>query len=98
MKQKAVMIDLRDERVLRELFGRFYARACVFAGRFLPDGMLAADLVQEAFLYMWQHVPVLTDETALPPDLATASEPCATFASEHREQVTDEDEPQLLRG
>ena len=24
MKQKAVMIDLRDERVLRELFGRFY--------------------------------------------------------------------------
>ena len=64
MKQKAVMIDLRDERVLRELLGRFYARACVFAGRFLPDGMLAADLVQEAFLYMWQHVPVLTDETA----------------------------------
>ncbi|KAB4220706.1 hypothetical protein GAP53_05740 [Bacteroides uniformis] len=34
-------------------------------------------------------------ETALSPDLATASEPCATFASEHREQVTDEDEPQL---
>ena len=26
-------------------------------------------------------------ETALPPDLATAIKPCATFASEHREQV-----------
>lgn len=28
-------------------------------------------------------------ETALPPDLAPAIKPCATFASEHREQVTD---------
>ncbi|RGK88361.1 hypothetical protein DXC91_02075 [Bacteroides uniformis] len=27
-------------------------------------------------------------ETALPPDLAAAIKPCATFASEHREQVT----------
>ena len=28
-------------------------------------------------------------ETALPPDLATAIKPCATFASEHRERVAD---------
>ena len=28
-------------------------------------------------------------ETALPPDLASAIKPCATFASEHRKQVSD---------
>ena len=28
-------------------------------------------------------------ETALPPDLASAIKPCATFASEHRERASD---------
>ncbi len=85
MKQKAVMIDLRNERVLRELFGRFYARACVFAGRFLPDGMLAADLVQEAFLYMWQHVPVLMDETAFKAYLySCVKNKCLNYLRDHR--------------
>lgn len=33
------------------------------------------------------HRRKILPETALPPDLAAAIKPCATFASEHRERV-----------
>ena len=35
------------------------------------------------------HRRKILPETALSPDLAAAIKPCATFASEHREQVAD---------
>ncbi len=63
MKTVTGTINLRDERVLQEMFKRFYAQACLFAGRFLPDDVVT-DIVQEAFLYMWQNIPVLSGEEA----------------------------------
>lgn len=63
MKKLTGTINLQDEKVLQEMFKRFYAQACLFAGRFLPEHVVA-DIVQEAFLYMWQNVPTLPDEHA----------------------------------
>lgn len=57
-------IDLRDERTFQELFRRFYPRVRLFAGRFLGDPMAVGDVVQEAFLYMWQQALRLPDEEA----------------------------------
>ncbi|MDE7074813.1 MAG: sigma-70 family RNA polymerase sigma factor [Odoribacter sp.] len=88
MKQKDAIIDLRDEQVLREMFGRFYARACIFAGRFMRDGMLAADLVQEAFLYMWQNELVLTDELAFKAYLYNCvRNKCLNYLRDHRVEL-----------
>lgn len=88
MKQKNAAIDLRDEQVLKEMFGRFYARACLFAGRFLPDGMLAADLVQEAFLYMWQNALVLSDEGAFKAYLYNCvKNKCLNYLRDHRTEL-----------
>lgn len=62
----------------------------------LPSAFLSTDIERgKVFGVNTLRRRKILPETALSPDLATASEPCATFASEHREQVTDEDEPQL---
>ena len=58
-------IDLRDERTLRRVFDRHFPRIRDFAARLLGDGMLADDMAQEAFLYVWQKQPVLLGEDAL---------------------------------
>ena len=58
-------IDLRDERTLRRMFDCHFPRIREFAARLLGDGMLADDMAQEAFLYVWQKQPVLLGEDAL---------------------------------
>lgn len=100
MKKVTGAINLQDERVLQEMFKRFYAQVCLFAGRFLPDDVVA-DIVQEAFLYMWQHVPVLSGEEAFKSYLYHyVKSKCLNYLRDHRtdmkmealdEQMEDED-------
>lgn len=45
----------RDEAALRELFERYGAHALALAGRVTQDASLAEDVVQEAFLSLWER-------------------------------------------
>lgn len=49
-------IDLKDPRIFEAVFDIYYARVYSFALKLLEDDMASADVVQEAFLYMWQNV------------------------------------------
>lgn len=55
-------IDLKHEPTLRELFRKFFPRAQSFATQLLRDKMTAANVIQEAFLYMWEKASVFPDE------------------------------------
>ena len=43
-----------DEQTMQELFQSYYAPLCLFAYKFVKDKEIAADLVQEGFLKLWQ--------------------------------------------
>lgn len=81
-------IELRDERVLRGIFKKYFSRAKAFAIRFLRDEMLAADMVQESFLYMWQKAPVLNDERAFKVYLYhVVKNKCLNYIRDHRVEL-----------
>ena len=44
-----------DEKAFRKLFTEFYAALCLFAKRFVGEGEVAEDIVQEAFLKYWDR-------------------------------------------
>lgn len=101
MKKLTGTINLQDEKVLQEMFKRFYAQACLFAGRFLPEDVVV-DIVQEAFLYMWQNVPVLSGEEAFKSYLYSyVKSKCLNYLRDHRtdlkmealdEQIEDDEQ------
>lgn len=43
-----------DEQGLHDIFQRYYAPLCLFAYQFIEERELAADLVQEAFIKLWE--------------------------------------------
>jgi RNA polymerase sigma-70 factor (ECF subfamily) len=45
----------KDPEALREVIGVYFSTLCVFAERYLPDGSLAKDVVQETFIRLWQY-------------------------------------------
>ena len=53
-QRKNVVIDLRDSRIFRALYEDIYPSVYFFAMRLLNDNVVSEDIVQEAFLYMWQ--------------------------------------------
>lgn len=90
MKKQAGAINLQDEKVLQEMFKRFYAQACLFAGRFLPKEV-GADIVQEAFLYMWQNMPVFDREESFRAYLyCYVKSKCLNYLRDHREDLNME--------
>lgn len=91
MKKLTGTINLQDEKVLQEMFKRFFAQACLFAGRFLPDKVVT-DIVQEAFLYMWQNVPTLPDEHAFKSYLYYYVKcKCLNYLRDHRTELAMEE-------
>lgn len=88
MEKENDVIDLQNERVFRELFRRFYPRTCLFAINILKDRMLSADIVQEAFLYMWQHIRFLPDEIAFKSYLYhCVKNKCLNYVRDHRTEL-----------
>lgn len=43
-----------DEETFRAVFKQYHTRLCYFAGRLLPAGESPEDVVQEAFVKLWQ--------------------------------------------
>ena len=92
MDKKAEIIYLKDEKMFQELFKRFYSSACEFAENFLKDKMLSADMVQEAFLYMWEHVPSVENEMAFRAYLYhCVKNKCLNYIRDHRVELRMEE-------
>lgn len=51
------LLDLQNgkEEAFRKLFTEFYTALCLFAKRFVGEGEIAEDIVQEAFLKYWDR-------------------------------------------
>ena len=85
-------IDLRNERTLKRVFDQYFPRVREFAARFLGDGMLAADMAQEAFLYVWQKQPVLAGDEALKSYLYhCVKNKCLNYLRDHERELRAEE-------
>ena len=49
-----ISIKLTDETQFRSIFDIYYISLCVFANQYVENGALAADIVQECFVKLWQ--------------------------------------------
>lgn len=47
-------IKLTDETQFRFIFDKYYITLCMFANQYVGDDALAADIVQECFVKLWQ--------------------------------------------
>lgn len=50
----SVSINLSSDKEFRKLFESFYVPLCVFADKYVEDKELAADIVQDCFIKLWQ--------------------------------------------
>lgn len=49
-----ISIRLTDEAQFRFIFDKYYIALCMFANQYVEDDALAADIVQECFVKLWQ--------------------------------------------
>ena len=49
-----ISIKLTDEAQFRFIFDKYYISLCMFANQYVEDDALAADIVQECFVKLWQ--------------------------------------------
>ena len=49
-----ISIKLTDEAQFRFIFDKYYIALCMFANQYVEDDALAADIVQECFVKLWQ--------------------------------------------
>lgn len=50
-----IKIDISNLNAFRKLFDNFYTVLCLFAERYTEDSELAADIVQDCFIKLWQR-------------------------------------------
>lgn len=62
----------KKEDVFRKIFDDLYQTLCVFASNFLKDDLLAADVVQDIFVKLWERYPTLEDDFNVKSYLYTA--------------------------
>ena len=53
-KADDIIFKLADESSFRQLFDRYYVTLCMFANEYVCDDLLAADIVQDCFVKLWQ--------------------------------------------
>ena len=49
-----ISIKLTDETQFRSIFDKYYISLCMFANQYVETDALAADIVQECFVKLWQ--------------------------------------------
>ena len=49
-----ISIKLTDETQFRSIFDKYYISLCMFANQYVENDTLAADIVQECFVKLWQ--------------------------------------------
>lgn len=65
MDQLALRIKLRDEQAFELLFRKYFARLCAFSNKFLNDPEEAKEVVQEAFMKIWESSEDIDPEESL---------------------------------
>ena len=50
----SISIKLTDETQFRSIFDKYYISLCMFANPYVENDALAADIVQECFVKLWQ--------------------------------------------
>lgn len=64
-KVKLLALKQGDEKVFESVFREFYAPLCVHARRYLVDGDVAEEVVQDMFFKMWERREALAINTSL---------------------------------
>ncbi|MDL2303769.1 RNA polymerase sigma-70 factor [Bacteroides sp. OttesenSCG-928-D19] len=54
IQDKGISINLNSDSEYRKLFDNFYVPLCMFANKYVVNNELAADIVQECFIKLWQ--------------------------------------------
>ena len=49
-----ISIKLTDETQFRSIFDKYYISLCMFANQYVENDAVAADIVQECFVKLWQ--------------------------------------------
>ncbi|MEI3155108.1 MAG: sigma-70 family RNA polymerase sigma factor [Odoribacter sp.] len=62
----------KKEFLFEQVFNDLYQTLCAFAFKFLKDELLAADVVQETFVKLWEHYPSLENDFNVKSYLYTA--------------------------
>ncbi|MBA4053410.1 MAG: hypothetical protein C0490_01735 [Marivirga sp.] len=67
MLEEDILAGLKNgnEKVLDELFTRYYVKLARYALRQLNDSMVAEEIVQDTFIYLWKKRSSLNVETSL---------------------------------
>ena len=55
---------LKETGGFKEFFEELYPSLCIFANRYLRDKEISADIVQEAFVYVWSKRDYICDASA----------------------------------
>lgn len=65
MDQLAIRIKLRDEQAFELLFRKYFPRLCAFSNKFLNDPEEAREVVQEAFMKIWETSEEIDPEESI---------------------------------
>jgi RNA polymerase sigma-70 factor, ECF subfamily len=71
-KEWYALIKAGDEKAFEALFREYYAILCAFARKFVQDGDVAEEMVQELFMQLWDKRQSLQSDTSIRSYLFTA--------------------------
>ena len=75
----------RKTKEFRQFFERFYPLLCLFAQKYVQDSDIAADMVQEAFIKLWNGKDEINNENAAKGFLYTVTRNnCLNYLKHHK--------------
>ncbi len=78
----------RDEEAFNEIFLALYPRLCLFAERFVQDSSDAEDIVEEAFIKLWNQPVLFNDDEHLKASLyRSIRNACLNFLKVNQRRV-----------
>lgn len=70
--QDLIAVSQGDENAFEQLFRKYYGSLCEYGRSILCDGELAEDVVQEVFIYFWDHREIIRIHSSVKSYLYTA--------------------------
>lgn len=85
-------VNLHDEQVFKSLFNSYFPRVYNFARQIIQDDMVCDDIVQDAFLYMWQKNPCFNDVLAFKSYLySCVKNRCLNYLRDHKIEIESDE-------
>jgi len=105
MFDKYILSSLKngDEKALDELFDRYYVRLTRYALSRINDPMVAEEIVQDAYIYLWNKKDSITIETSLEAYLfRSVGNKCINYVKSRIHKInrltTDTDDGHIIPG